>query len=86
MGANRKVKARKGCRPRANDAQVLEEAERLIVAWNARQARQMPLLFAPTIGTALATRYTGSCGCAAQPITPLRQSTSMRSTATATRP
>ncbi len=42
---------------RATDAQVLEDAERLIDAWNERQARRMPLLFAPTIGAALAALY-----------------------------
>ena len=42
---------------RANDAQVLEDAERLITAWNERQAKRMPLLFAPTISAALAARY-----------------------------
>jgi hypothetical protein len=30
---------------RATDAQVLEDAERLIGAWNERQAKQMPMLF-----------------------------------------
>jgi hypothetical protein len=34
---------------RATDAQVLEDAERLIGAWNERQARRMPMLFSPTI-------------------------------------
>jgi hypothetical protein len=42
---------------RATDAQVLEDAQRLIADWNERQARRMPLLFAPTIGAALAARY-----------------------------
>jgi hypothetical protein len=42
---------------RAADAQVLTDAERLIGAWNERQARRMPLLFAPTIGAALAARH-----------------------------
>jgi hypothetical protein len=42
---------------RAADAQVLADAERLIAAWNERQARRMPLLFAPTIGAALASRH-----------------------------
>ena len=37
---------------RATDAQVLEDAERLIVAWNERQAKRMPMLFSPTIGAA----------------------------------
>jgi hypothetical protein len=32
---------------RATDAQVLEDTERLVGAWNDRQARRMPLLFAP---------------------------------------
>ena len=42
---------------RATDAQVLEDAERLIGAWNERQARRMPVLFSPTIGAAVAARY-----------------------------
>jgi hypothetical protein len=32
-------------------------AERLIGDWNERQARRMPLLLAPTMGAALASRY-----------------------------
>jgi hypothetical protein len=35
---------------------VLEDAQRLIAAWNERQARRMPLLFAPTIGAAITAR------------------------------
>src|SRR5215470_8320335 len=42
---------------RATDAQVLEDAERLIGAWNARQAKRMPMLFSPTIGAAIAAGY-----------------------------
>ena len=42
---------------RATDAQVLEDAERLIAVWNDRQARRMPLLFSPTIGAAIAAGY-----------------------------
>jgi hypothetical protein len=42
---------------RATDAQVLEDAERLIAAWNERQAKRMPMLFSPTIGAAIAARY-----------------------------
>jgi hypothetical protein len=42
---------------RATDAQVLEDAERLIAAWNERQAQRMPMLFSPTIGAAIAVRY-----------------------------
>lgn len=30
---------------RATDVQVLEDAERLIAAWNERQAKRMPMLF-----------------------------------------
>jgi hypothetical protein len=32
---------------RVTDAQVLEDAERLITAWNERQAKRMPMLFSP---------------------------------------
>ncbi len=42
---------------RATDAQVLEDAERLIAAWNERQAKRMPMLFSPTIGAAIASRH-----------------------------
>ena len=42
---------------RATDAQVLADAERLIRAWNKRQARRMPMLFAPTIGAALTSQH-----------------------------
>jgi hypothetical protein len=42
---------------RATDAQVLEDAERLITAWNERQERRMPMLFSPTIGTAITAGY-----------------------------
>jgi len=42
---------------RATEAQILEDAERLIVAWNGRQAKRMPMPFAPTIGAAVAARH-----------------------------
>jgi hypothetical protein len=42
---------------RATDVQVLEDAERLITAWNERQAKRMPMLFSPTIGAAIAAGY-----------------------------
>src|SRR5271155_3173452 len=42
---------------RATDAQVLEDAERLIGAWNERQAKRMPMLFSPTIGAAITARH-----------------------------
>ena len=42
---------------RATDAQVLEDAERLIAAWNERQALRAPMIFSPTIGTAVRAGY-----------------------------
>jgi hypothetical protein len=42
---------------RATDAQVLEDAEGLIAAWNERQAKRMPMLFSPTIGAAVRAGY-----------------------------
>ena len=42
---------------RATDAQLLEDAEQLIQAWNERQAKRMPMLFSPTIGAAITARY-----------------------------
>ena len=39
---------------RATEAQVLEDAERLIAAWNERQSKRMPMLFSPTIGVGIA--------------------------------
>jgi hypothetical protein len=38
---------------RATDAQVLEDAERLIAVWNERQALRAPMIFSPTIGAAI---------------------------------
>ena len=46
---------------RTADPHVREDAERLITAWNARQARQMPALFAPTIGAARAAHHWFLC-------------------------
>ena len=42
---------------RATDAQVLEDAEGLIPAWNEHQAERMPMLFSPTIGAAITARH-----------------------------
>ena len=42
---------------RATDARLLEDAERLIAAWNERQDKRMPMLFSPTIGAAIVARY-----------------------------
>jgi hypothetical protein len=57
----REAADKEAAKRRATDAQVLEDAERLIAAWNERQAKRMPMLFSPTIG-----RVIGSCGCAAR--------------------
>jgi len=58
MEAERKAKADAEAEAkRATDAQVLADAEALIVAWNERQRKAMPILFAPTIGAAIAARY-----------------------------
>lgn len=55
--AERKAKAEAmASARRATHAQVLENAERLIAAWNERQARRMPMLFSPTIGAAIASQ------------------------------
>jgi len=42
---------------RATDAQVLEDAERLIAVWNERQALRAPMIFSPTIGAAIKAGY-----------------------------
>jgi hypothetical protein len=57
MEDQRRTVAEKGAAARrATNGQVLEDAERLIAAWNERQAKRMPMLFAPTIGAAIAAR------------------------------
>ena len=56
MQADRTAEA-EAARRRATDAQVLQDAERLIAAWNERQAQRMPMLFSPTIGTAIASQH-----------------------------
>jgi hypothetical protein len=42
---------------RALGRQVVEDAERLVADWNARQEGHMPMLFSPTIGAATAAGY-----------------------------
>jgi hypothetical protein len=41
---------------RRTEAQILEDAERLIAAWNERQAKRMPMLFSPTECISYASR------------------------------
>ena len=56
--ADRKTKSdAEAAARRATDAQVLGDAERLIGAWNERQAKRMPMLFSPTLGAAITARY-----------------------------
>jgi phage FluMu protein Com len=65
MGFNRRkledqrrdVAEKEAATRRATDAQVLEDAERVIAAWNERQAKRMPMLFSPTIGAAITAGY-----------------------------
>jgi hypothetical protein len=42
---------------RATERQILEDAEQLVIAWNERQAKRMPMLFSPTIGAAITAGY-----------------------------
>jgi hypothetical protein len=49
----REAAEKKATERRATDTQVLEDAQRLIAAWNERQAKRMPMLFSPTIGAAI---------------------------------
>jgi hypothetical protein len=42
---------------RALGRQVVDDAERLVADWNARQEGRMPMLFSPTIGAAVAAGY-----------------------------
>ncbi len=84
MEDRRRVAAEKeAASRRATDVKVLEDAERLIGAWNERQAKRMPMLFSPIIGAAIAARY-WTCGCAAQLVEQSMQSTCARLTATET--
>jgi hypothetical protein len=58
MEADRKAKAdAEAAKRRAHHTHVLEDAERLIGAWNERQIKRMPMLFSPTIGAAITARY-----------------------------
>jgi hypothetical protein len=54
--AQRKAKAESASR-REREVQLLEDAGRLIAAWNKRQAWGMPMLFSPTVGAALASGH-----------------------------
>jgi hypothetical protein len=53
----RRVAEKKAAEQRATDPQIVEDAERLVAVWNERQKQQMPMLFSPTIGAAVAAGY-----------------------------
>ena len=58
MESRRKAAAEKeAAARRALDPQILEDAERLVAAWNERQAGRMPSLFSPTIGAAITAQH-----------------------------
>jgi hypothetical protein len=48
--------AKEAAARRSLGPQILEDAERLVTTWNARQEAHMPMLFSPTIGAAVAAR------------------------------
>jgi hypothetical protein len=53
----RRAAEKKGAEQRTTDPQIIEDAERLVAVWNERQKQQMPMLFSPTIGAAIAAGY-----------------------------
>jgi hypothetical protein len=55
--ARRRVAEAKAAEQRATSPQIVADAERLVVLWNERQERRMPILFAPTIGAAIAAGF-----------------------------
>jgi hypothetical protein len=59
----REAAEKEAAKRRATDGQVLEDAERLIAAWNERQANRMPMIFSPTIGAAVRAGYWFLWGC-----------------------
>jgi hypothetical protein len=55
--ARRQEAEKEAAARRAIDRQILEDSERLVTAWNERQAKRMPMLFSPTIGAAITAEY-----------------------------
>jgi hypothetical protein len=53
----RRLAEKQAAERRATDPQIIEDAARLVAAWNERQEKRMPMLFPPTIGAAIAARY-----------------------------
>jgi hypothetical protein len=54
----REAAEKEAAKRRATDAQVLEDAERLIAVRNERQALRAPMIFSPTIGAHLTSART----------------------------
>jgi len=80
----RRAAEKKAAQQRANDPQITEDAERLVAVWNERQKQQMPMLFSPIIGAAVASGI-GFSGCAARRAGPSTPSICAGSIATTTR-
>jgi hypothetical protein len=80
----RQVAEKEAAARRATDAQVLEDAERLIAAWNERQANRMPSC-SRRRSAPPSLRDFGSCGYAVRLAEPSTRSTCGRSTVTSTR-
>jgi hypothetical protein len=53
----RRLAEKQAAERRATDPQIIEDAARLVAAWNERQEKRMPMLFSPTIDAAIAARY-----------------------------
>jgi hypothetical protein len=56
-GERRAAAEKEAAGRRATEPQILEDADRLVAAWNERQAKRMPMLLSPTIGAAIAARH-----------------------------
>jgi hypothetical protein len=57
LGAEPRLSRCQAAARRATERQILEDADHLIALWNERQAKQMPMLFSPTIGAAITAGY-----------------------------
>ena len=62
----REAAEKEAAKRRSTDAQVLEDAERLIAAWNKRQALRAPMIFSPTRSAPPSKLAIGFCGFAAR--------------------
>jgi hypothetical protein len=53
----RRAAERTAAEQRSTNPQIVADAERVVAIWNERQSRRMPMLFAPTIGAAIAAGF-----------------------------